>query len=102
MSTPAVIGLAIFGIAFLLGLVVFLRLHAFVALLLTSLVVAVLGGIPLAEIGNLIQLQMGSTLGYIAVVIGLGAMFGEMLQRSGGANAIANRLLRVFGERKAT
>ena len=102
MSTPAVIGLAIFGIAFLLGLVVFLRLHASVALLLTSLVVAVLGGIPLAEIGNLIQLQMGSTLGYIAVVIGLGAMFGEMLQRSGGASAIANRLLRVFGERKAT
>ena len=102
MSTPAVIALALFGIAFLLGLVVIFRLHAFVALLLTSLVVAVIGGIPLAEIADLIQRQMGSTLGYIAVVIGLGAMFGEMLQRSGGASIIADRLVRVFGERNAT
>ena len=102
MSTAAVIGLALFGIVFLLGLVVVVRLHAFVALLLTSLVVAVLGGIPLAEIADLIQSQMGSTLGFIAVVIGLGAMFGEMLQRSGGASIIADKLVRVLGERKAT
>jgi len=97
-----VIGLAVFGIGLLLVLVVVVRLHAFVALLLTSLVVAVVGGIPLGEIADLIQKQMGSTLGYIAVVIGLGAMFGEMLQRSGGASIIADRLLRVFGERNAT
>lgn len=102
MSTAALIGLAVFGIGLLLVLVAVARLHAFVALLLTSLVVAVLGGIPLGEIADLIQKQMGSTLGYIAVVIGLGAMFGEMLQRSGGASIIADRLLRVFGERNAT
>lgn len=101
MSTAALIGLAAFGIALLLVLVVVVRLHAFVALLLTSLIVAVLGGIPLGEIADLIQTQMGSTLGYIAVVIGLGAMFGEMLQRSGGASAIADRLLAIFGDRRA-
>ncbi len=99
MSTGALVGLVVFGVAFLLVLVVAVRLHAFIALLLTSLVVAVLGGIPLAEIAELIQREMGSTLGYIAVVIGVGAMFGEMLQRSGGARAIANALLRVFGDR---
>ncbi len=99
MSTGALVGLVLFGVALLLALVVFARLHAFIALLLTSLVVAVLGGIPLAEIAGLIQREMGSTLGYIAVVIGLGAMFGEMLQRSGGARSIANTLLRVFGDR---
>jgi Gnt-I system low-affinity gluconate transporter len=99
MSTGALVGLVVFGIALLLALVVVVRLHAFIALLVTSLVVAVLGGIPLAEIADLIQREMGGTLGYIAIVIGLGAMFGEMLQRSGGARSIANTLLRVFGDR---
>lgn len=98
-STGALVGLVVLAIALLLFLVVVGRLHAFVALLVTSLVVAVLGGIPLAEIAGLVQEEMGGTLGYIAVVIGLGAMFGEMLQRSGGASAIANTLLRRFGDR---
>jgi len=101
MSTAALIGLAAFGIALLLALVIVVRLHAFVALLLTSVIVAILGGIPLGEIADLVQQQMGSTLGYIAVVIGLGAMFGEMLQRSGGASVIADRLLAIFGDRRA-
>lgn len=99
MSTGALVGLVVLGIALLLVLVVVVRLHAFIALLVTSLVIAILGGIPLAEIAGLIQREMGGTLGYIAVVIGLGAMFGEMLQRSGGARAIASTLLRVFSDR---
>jgi gluconate transporter len=99
MSTGALLGLVVFGIAVLLVLVAVVRLHAFIALLVTSLVVAILGGIPLAEIAALIQREMGGTLGYIAVVIGVGAMFGEMLQRSGGARSIADALLRRFGDR---
>ena len=99
MSTGALVGLVLFGIALLLILVAVVRLHAFIALLVTSLVIAILGGIPLAEIAGLIQTEMGGTLGYIAVVIGVGAMFGEMLQRSGGARAIADSLLRRFGDR---
>ncbi len=101
MTTAALVALALFGIGLLLVLVIVVKLHAFVALLLTSLVIALLGGIPPGEIAVLIQTSMGSTLGYIAVVIGLGAMFGEMLQRSGGASVIADRLLAVFGDRRA-
>jgi Gnt-I system low-affinity gluconate transporter len=99
MTPLQLAGLVLFGIALLLTLVVVIRLHAFLALLVTSLVVAVVGGIPLAEIAGLIQKEMGATLGYIAVIIGVGAMFGEMLQRSGGAQAIAGTLLRTFGDR---
>lgn len=101
MSTLSLIGLAALGIAFLLVLVIVFRLQAFVALLLASLLVAVLGGVPPAEIADTIQEGMGSTLGYIAVVIGLGAMFGEMLQVSGGAEQISRTLLRTFGEERA-
>ncbi len=101
MSTAALIGLAAFGVTLLLTLVIVARLHAFVALLVTSLVVAVVGGVPLEEVASQIQEQMGGTLGYISVVIGLGAMFGELLRRSGGAARIAERLLATFGDARA-
>ncbi|NES98159.1 MAG: gluconate transporter [Desertifilum sp. SIO1I2] len=101
MAEAGTIFIAIFGIAFLLFLVIALRLQAFVALLLTSLLIGVIGGIPLNEIAQVIQTGMGNTLGYIAIVIGLGAMFGEMLQISGGAEQISQSLIKKFGEERA-
>jgi len=100
MSTLALTGLVLFAVATLLLLVLYVRLHAFVALLVTSLFVALLGGIPLSEIAGVIEEGMGSTLGYIATVIGLGAMVGEMLRQSGGAEEIAATLLRVFSDER--
>lgn len=102
MSTAALVALAAFAVALVLVLVLALRLHAFLALLLTSLVVAVLGGVPLEEVAGEVQKAMGGSLGYIAVVIGLGAMFGELLQRSGGAERIASTLLAAFGEERSS
>lgn len=100
MSTFSLIFIAVLGIAILLFLVIVLRLQAFIALLIASLVVALIGGIPPTEIADTIQEGMGGTLGYIAIVIGLGAMFGEMLQVSGGAEQIANTLVKRFGDDK--
>lgn len=85
------------AIALLLGLVVVLRLHAFLALLLTSLATALAGGLDWTEIVTVMREGMGHTLGAIAIVIGLGAMFGEILYRSGGARVLANRLLNLCG-----
>lgn len=101
MSTFSLLFIAVLGVALLLFLVIWARLQAFIALLIASLFVAVIGGIPPAEIADNIREGMGSTLGYISIVIGLGAMFGEMLQISGGAQQIANTLLRKFGEVQA-
>ena len=101
MATPLLILLAVGGIAILLFLVIVVRLQAFVALLIASIVVAILGGVPLAEITTQIQEGMGSTLGYISIVVGLGAMFGELLQISGGAERIARTMLSRFGESRA-
>lgn len=98
MSTAALIGLAVLGIAVLLFLVIVVRLQAFIALLVASLLVAVLGGVPPAEVAEVIREGMGGTLGYIAIVVGVGAMFGEMLQVSGGAEQISKTLVRTFGE----
>jgi len=101
MSPLLLVGLVVLAVAVLLLLVLVGRVHAFVALLLTSLLAAILGGIPLADIAGIIEEGMGSTLGYIAVVIGLGAMIGELLRVSGGAETIANTLLRTFSDERS-
>ncbi|HEY9736444.1 MAG TPA: SLC13 family permease, partial [Trichocoleus sp.] len=101
MSPFSLLFIAVLGVALLLFLVIVVRIQAFVALLISSLFVAVVGGIPPAEIAKTIQEGMGNTLGYIAIIIGLGAMFGEMLQASGGAEAISNTLIKTLGEKRA-
>ena len=101
MSNTALLLLTLVSIASLLVLVMRFKLPAFVALLLVSMGTAVVGGVPLGEIAGLIQDGMGSTLGYIAIVIGLGTLIGEMLQLSGGTQEIANTLMRRAGEPKA-
>ncbi len=101
MSDSGLILTAVAGIFFLLFLVMKVKLHAFVALLLVSLLVGVTAGMPLIGVIESIQKGMGSTLGFVAVVVGLGAMFGQMLQVSGGAERLAQTLLQRFGEDKA-
>jgi len=81
------------GIALLLILILVVRLHAFVALLITSVTVGLLAGMDGAQIANTIQQGMGSTLGFVATVVGLGAMFGSILEASGGAQAIAKSII---------
>jgi Gnt-I system low-affinity gluconate transporter len=102
MSTFSLLFIAVLGIALLLFLVIYVRLQAFVALLIASLFVAMVGGIPPAEIAGVIQEGMGNTLGYIAIIVGLGAIFGEILQASGGAEIISDTLLKKAGEKRAT
>lgn len=93
--------LAAGSIVLLLYLIIGLKLPAFVALLVVSLVMALAAGVPLAEIPALIQEGMGRTLGYIAVVIGVGAMLGEILRISGGAEQVARALVLRTGDDRA-
>ncbi|MEX2600210.1 MAG: gluconate:H+ symporter [Balneolaceae bacterium] len=101
MSATFLILLTVVSILVILLLIIVVRMQAFIALLLVSLIAAVAGGIPISEIAGTIREGMGSTLGYIAVVIGVGTMIGEMLQVSGGARQIADTIVRGFGENKA-
>ena len=101
MSTVALIGVAVTGIAMLLVLVAVVKLEAFVSLIFTSMVVALLAGIPITEIISAIEEGMVSTLGAIAITIGFGAMFGEMLRVSGGTKQLATTLVDRFGEQWA-
>jgi Gnt-I system low-affinity gluconate transporter len=89
------------GMALILFLIIRAKLHAFVALLLGSLVIGVAAGMPFASVLDSIATGVGNTLASIAVVVGLGAMFGRMLEVSGGAESLATSLLAKSGERNA-
>ncbi|HZK52189.1 MAG TPA: SLC13 family permease, partial [Actinomycetota bacterium] len=91
----------VLGIAFLLGLVIKGKLQAFVALLLTSAIVGIAAGLPLVQVIESMEVGMGETLGFVAIVVGLGAMFGKMLELSGGAERLARTLVERFGEDRA-
>ncbi|WP_341936305.1 GntP family permease [Marinimicrobium sp. C2-29] len=101
MSASYLLSITVASIALLLFLIIVLRMQAFVALLLISMGVAIAGSVPLPEVAGVIQEGMGGTLGYIAIVIGLGTMIGEILQISGGAQQIANTLTRKAGTERA-
>ncbi len=102
MSAPYIILIVIVGVALLLMMVLKFKLNAFLALLITSIVVGVMAGMPLQKISASIQEGMGSTLGFVATVVGLGAIFGQLLESSGGARSLANYLLKKFGINKAS
>ena len=95
--------IAIFsGIAILLILILKFRIQAFIALLIASIMVGIIAGMDPLSIVKTIQTGMGNTLGFVAVVVGLGAMFGAILEHSGGAEAIASFLLKHTGEKGAS
>ncbi|MBS0010782.1 MAG: gluconate:H+ symporter [Bacteroidales bacterium] len=102
MSTPHIIIIVIAAVTLLLLMVLKLKISAFIALLITSMFVGILSGMPLKEILISIKEGMGSTLGFVAVVVGLGAIFGQILQSSGGAESLAHHLLAKFGTGRAS
>lgn len=85
------------GIALLLFLILRLKINAFIALLAGSIAVGLLAGLDAKQIIDTVQQGMGNTLGFVATVVGLGAMFGAILETSGGAKTIADFMVAKFG-----
>ncbi|MEM7785194.1 MAG: SLC13 family permease [Planctomycetota bacterium] len=111
LSLNYLLGLLVLAVVVLLILILLFRVQAFFALLLASLFVAIgsskeltggAGTLELATIGDKIQTGMGSSLGFIATIIGLGSIFGALLEHSGGAQSLAKSMLRIFGEKRAS
>ncbi|WP_319482816.1 gluconate:H+ symporter [uncultured Draconibacterium sp.] len=102
MSTLFIFFLVTSAVALLLFMVLKLKISAFISLLIISMYVGILTGMPLTNILQSIQDGMGSTLGFVATVVGLGAIFGQMLESSGGALSLAHSLVKKFGKEKAS
>ncbi|MGY2003489.1 GntP family permease [Blastococcus sp. SYSU DS1024] len=89
------------GVAVLLFLIMKVKLHAFLALVLVSFLVALAAQVPLEAVVGTLTAGFGSTLAAVALLVGLGAMLGRLLEFSGGAQVLADSLVRRFGEQRA-
>lgn len=94
--------ITVFSILLLLVLVMRLKVHAFISLLLASSFVGLAAGMPFMELISSLQKGMGDILGFIAIVVGLGAILGKLLEVSGGAETLAHFIIKAFGEKKST
>ncbi|WP_207434394.1 gluconate:H+ symporter [Sabulibacter ruber] len=83
----------------LLILMIFLRLNAFLALILVALCLGIAEGMPVKEAITSVQNGIGSTLGSIALILGFGSMLGSLISDSGAAQRISLSLIQKFGLR---
>ncbi|WP_455283709.1 GntT/GntP/DsdX family permease [Cupriavidus necator] len=88
------------AILLLLALILIARLHPFLALILVATGVAVVAGVPVSQLADAVEGGLGKTLGHVAVIIAFGAMIGRMIELSGGAQVLANRLIERFGDKR--
>ncbi|WP_411346351.1 GntP family permease [Paenibacillus sp. WLX1005] len=86
----------------IIGLIVLIarfKMNPFIALILGAVFMGLIAGMPLKDIVSSFQEGVASVLGFIAIVLGLGTMLGKLMAESGGAERIANTMVRVFGEK---
>ncbi|MGA8211400.1 MAG: SLC13 family permease, partial [Nocardioidaceae bacterium] len=100
-GTAVLLLIAAAAVAVLLFAIMKVRLHAFVALVLVSLLTAVAAGIPLVDVPTAMLSGFGSTLASVALLVGFGVMLGRLLEVTGGAQVLADTLVSRFGERRA-
>ncbi len=100
-GTTTLLLIAAGAVAVLLFVIIKVRLHAFIALVLVSLLTAVAAGIPLSDVPKALTSGFGSTLASVALLVGFGVMLGRLLEVTGGAQVLADTLIGRFGERRA-
>lgn len=91
--------IVLIGVALLIFMIVKLKLNTFVSLVITSFIVALLLGLPLAKIPETIETGIGGQLGHLAIIFGFGSMLGKLVSDAGGGYRIATTLIDKFGRR---
>ena len=96
----ALLIIAFAGVALVVLLITWAKMPAFLALAVASLAVGLAARIPLPDITRAFQSGVGDTLGFVAMVIGLGTVIGKLLAESGGAVVVSRALANALGERR--
>jgi GntP family gluconate:H+ symporter len=100
-GTATLLLIAAAAVALLLVLIMVVKLHAFVALVLVSVVTAIAVGFDFAEIPDVLFFGFADTLGSVALLVAFGVMLGRLLEVTGGAQVLADTLIGRFGEKRA-
>ncbi len=100
-SATTLLLIAAAAVAVLLFLIIKVKLHAFVALVLVSLLTALAAGIPAGDVASAMSFGFSNTIGSVALLVGFGVMIGRLLELTGGAQVLADTLIGRFGEKRA-
>ena len=92
---------AVAGLILLLILIIKFKVHAMISILIGAVGIGLMAGMPLSDIIGSVNEGIGNTLKGIALLVGLGSMFGAILEESGGAQTLAVTMVRKFGDEKA-
>ena len=92
---------AVIGLILLLVLSIKFKVHAMISILVGAIAIGLIAGMPLTSIVDSVNEGIGNTLEGIALLVGLGSMFGAILEVSGGAQTLAITMVRRFGDEKA-
>jgi len=98
-SDTRLIGAALVGIAVIVALIAFAKLHPFLSLTVGSLVVGGLAGLGLNDTVSSFGTGVGSTVASVGTLIALGAVFGKLLADSGGADQLVDTIVGRSSER---
>ena len=91
--------IVILGICLLLFLILILKFNSFLSFVIVSLVVAIAEGMKISDAVISIENGIGSTLGFIVMILSFGAMLGKLVSESGAAQQITTILVKAFGKR---
>ena len=100
-NPPRLLLAAAVGIVVLLLLIIKFKLHPVISMMIAAIIIGVGAGMPLTMISDTVEKGVGKTLQGIALLVGLGSMFGGILEVSGGAQRIAQTLIDKLGQKKA-
>ncbi|RFM29451.1 gluconate:H+ symporter [Deminuibacter soli] len=87
------------GIVLLVLLITLLRLNAFLAFLIVSILMGLVKHMTVTAVVGSIQKGIGDILGSLVILIGLGAMLGKLIADSGAAVRISTALTNLFGKK---
>lgn len=100
MNSAFAISLATAAIVAVIVLIAWLRLNPFIVLFVTSVVLALIAGMPADHVVASFENGAGHVLGHVGTVIALGTMLGKMLAESGGADRIALTISNLAGRER--
>ena len=95
------LAIALVAIAVLLFLIIKVRLHAFFSLIVISVLTGLAAGIGIGDVVSVVIDGFSTTVGTVALLVGFGAVLGRLVEMTGGAQVLADKMLHTFGEKRA-
>ena len=92
----------VFSILVLIFLILKVKMHASIALFITSILVGVLTNMSLTDLVSAMEKGLGGLLAFLVPIMGFGVILGKMLEDSGGADRLASTVLNKMGNHRAS